>query len=192
MINKHFISTEKVNIMPFELIRSEPLFKGRAFSIRRDYLKTPDGRHTKLDIVEHGGSVVLLPIDSEGNILFVRQYRHSAGKDLLELPAGTRDGDEPHEECAAREIREETGMEAGKLQKVGEFFLAPGYSTEFMAVFLATDLRENPLDADEDEFLNVEKIPLKKAIEMAEQGSVPDAKSLAALLLARPYLEKLP
>jgi ADP-ribose pyrophosphatase len=81
-------------------------------------------------------------------------------------------------------------MEAGKLQKVGEFYLAPGYSTEFMAVFVATDLKDNPLDADEDEFLQIEKFPIKKAVEMAEHGEVPDAKSLAALLLARSHLEK--
>src|SRR5688572_20598107 len=174
--------------MPFELIRSEVLLKGRAFTIRRDTMKTPDGRETKFDIVDHGGSVVLVPIDNEGNILFVRQYRHAAGEDLLELPAGTRDGDEPFEECAAREIREETGMQAGKLQKVGEFYLAPGYSSEFMVVFLATGLKDDPLDADDDEFLQLEKIPLKKAIQMAEQGNIPDAKSLAALLLAKPYL----
>jgi len=176
--------------MPFEWIRSEILLQGRAFKIRRDYLKTPDGRETKLEIVDHGGSVVIIPIDDEDNLLFVRQYRHAAGGDLLELPAGTRDEDEPFEECAAREIREETGMEAGKLQKIGEFYLAPGYSTEFMAVFLATGLKENPLQADDDEFLQVEKIPLKKAFEMADRGEVPDAKSLAALLLARSHLEK--
>ena len=176
--------------MPFELIKSETLLQGRAFKIRRDYLKTPDGRETKLEIIEHGGSVVIIPVDDEKNLLFVRQYRHAAGGDLLELPAGTRDNDEPFEDCAAREIREETGMEAGKLQKVGEFYLAPGYSTEFMLVFLATDLKANPLQADDDEFLQVEQIPLKKAIEMAEHGEIPDAKSLAALLLARSYLEK--
>ncbi len=176
--------------MPFELIKSEPLLQGRAFKVRRDYLKTPDGRETKLEIVEHGGSVVILPIDEKNNLLFVRQYRHAVKGDLLELPAGTRNGDEPFEACAAREIREETGMEAGKLQKIGEFYLAPGYSTELMGVFLATQLKSNPLQADEDEFLQVEKIPLRKAIEMAERGDMPDAKSLAALFLARPYLEK--
>ncbi len=175
--------------MPFELIKSETLLQGRTFKVRRDTLKTPDGRETRLEILDHGGSVVILPIDEENNLLFVRQYRHATGGDLLELPAGTRDEDEPFEECAARETREETGM-AGKLQKVGEFYLAPGYSTEFMAVFLATDLKEDPLQADEDEFLQVERIPLKKALEMAEHGDVVDAKSLAALLLARPYLEK--
>ena len=91
--------------MPFELIRSEPLLQGRAFKIRRDYLRTPDGKETKLEIVEHGGSVVIIPVDEQGNMWFVRQYRHAAGMDLLELPAGTREGDEPYEECAAREIR---------------------------------------------------------------------------------------
>jgi ADP-ribose pyrophosphatase len=176
--------------MPFEWIRSEVLLQGRAFKVRRDYLKTPDGRETKLEIVDHGGSVVLLPIDTENNVLFVRQYRHAVGVDLLELPAGTRDEQEPYEECARREIREETGMAAGTLQKVGEFYLAPGYSTELMAVFLATGLNEDPLQADDDEFLQVEKIPLKTAIDMAERGEIPDAKSLAALLLARPHLEK--
>jgi ADP-ribose pyrophosphatase len=176
--------------MPFELIRSEPLLQGRAFKVRRDFLKTPDGRETRLEIIEHGGSVVIIPLDQNGNMLFVRQYRHATGGDLLELPAGTRDGDEPFEVCARREVREETGMEAGKLQKVGEFYLAPGYSTELMAVFLATGLKANPLHPDEDEFLQVEKIPLRKAVKMAENGGVPDAKSLAALLLARSYLEE--
>ena len=176
--------------MPFELIRSEILLQGRAFKIRRDYLKTPDGKETKFEIVEHGGSVVVIPIDEEGNMWFVRQYRHAAGKDLLELPAGTRDGDEPYEECAAREIREETGMEAGTLIEVGSFYLAPGYSTEYMGVFLATDLKHNPLDPDADEFLSVEKFPVKQALALVASGDVPDAKSLAALLLARPHLEK--
>lgn len=174
--------------MPFEFIRSEILLEGRAFKIRRDTLKTPDGRETRLEIIEHGGSVVIVPVDHNGNILFVRQYRHATGGDLLELPAGTRDGEEPFEECAAREIREETGMEAGQLLKVGEFYLAPGYSSEFMAVFLATELKHNPLKADDDEFLQVEKIPVSNAVEMFERGEILDAKSLAAWLLAKPHI----
>lgn len=176
--------------MPFELLKSEPVFQGRAFKIRRDFLKTPDGRETKYEIVEHGGSVIIIPVDVYGNLLFVRQYRHAAGMDLLELPAGTREGDEPHEVCAAREIREETGMAAGKLERIGDFYLAPGYSTEFMAVFLATELTYSPLKPDADEFLQVEKIPIQRAIETAEKGEMPDAKTLAALFLARTYLKK--
>ncbi|HMD81281.1 MAG TPA: NUDIX hydrolase [Anaerolineales bacterium] len=176
--------------MPFELLKSETILQGRAFKIRRDTLRTSGGLETKLEIIEHGGSVVIVPIDDEGNVHFVRQYRHATGRDMLELPAGTRDDDEPYEECAAREVREEIGMAAGKLEKVGEFFLAPGYSTEFMVVFLATELKHNPLDADEDEFLTVEKIPLRKAMEMTQSGKILDAKSLAAFLLAKSHLEK--
>jgi ADP-ribose pyrophosphatase len=175
--------------MPFELIKSESLLKGRAFAIRRDWMKTPDGRETKFDIIEHGGSVVLVPLDSDGNLLFVRQYRHAAGTDLLEFPAGTLESGENPAVCAAREIREETGFAAGKLEKIGEFYLAPGYSTEFMIVFLAQDLTYDPLEADADEFLSLEKIPLAEAVQMAERGEMPDAKSLAALLLARRYLK---
>lgn len=176
--------------MPFEFLKSEILLQGRTFKIRRDFLKTPGGNETTLEIVEHGGSVVIIPVDAEGNMWFVRQYRHATGTELLELPAGTRDGNEPYEECAAREIREETGMEAGTLTHLGSFYLAPGYSTEFMGVFLATDLKHNPLDPDADEFLSVEKISVKQAFTMAEHGEVQDSKSLAALLLARPKLEK--
>ncbi|GAB4505213.1 MAG: NUDIX hydrolase [Anaerolineales bacterium] len=177
--------------MPFALLRSEVLMKGRAFTIRRDYLRTPDERETKFDIIEHVGSVVILPLDENGHLLFVRQYRHAAGGDLLELPAGTLDDEqEAPEACAAREIREETGFAAGKLTKLGEFYLAPGYSTEFMHVFLATDLRYDPLEADADEFLSVEVVPVAEAIQRAERGEVPDAKSLAALFLARPYLDE--
>lgn len=175
--------------MPFELIKSESLLKGRAFAIRRDWLKTPDGRKTKYDIIEHGGSVILVPVDADGNLLFVRQYRHAAGQDLLELPAGTLEAGEDPAVCAAREIREETGFAAGKLEKIGEFYLAPGYSTEFMIVYLARDLAYDPLEADADEFLTLEKIPVQQALEMAERGEILDAKSLAALLLARQYLK---
>jgi ADP-ribose pyrophosphatase len=174
--------------MPFELLASEVLFKGRAFVIRRDLLKTPDGRQTKFDIIEHGGSVVLVPIDSDGNLVLVRQYRHATGQELLELPAGTLEGNEAPEVCAARELREETGLAAGSLRQIGSFFLAPGYSTEFMVVYLARDLEHAPLEADPDEFLQVETVPLKDVLDRAERGLISDAKSLAALFLARAYL----
>ena len=179
----------KEKTMPFEFLRSETLLKGRAFAIRRDTLPAPDGRETKFDIIEHGGSVIIVPIDKDGNLLFVRQYRHAAGMDLLELPAGTLEEGEDPAVCAAREIREETGFASDKIEKIGDFYLAPGYSTEFMHVYLAQDLRHDPLEADADEFLSVEKIPFAEAIQMAERGEMPDAKSLAALLLARSHLK---
>lgn len=174
-----------------KLIKSEIMYPGRAFTIRRDHLLLPDGRTTKYDIVEHVGSVVLIPVDADGNVLFVDQYRHAAGLHLLELPAGTLDEGEAPEACAHREMREETGMAAGKLEYLGGFYLAPGYSTEYMHVYLGTELYHDPLEADADEFLKVEAIPIVKAMEMAEKGDLPDAKSLAAFLLARSALDKM-
>lgn len=176
---------------PYELLKSEIIYPGRAFTIRRDHLRMPDGHETKFDIVEHGGSVVILPVDDQGNLLFVRQYRHAAGLDLLELPAGTLDDGEDPETCAQREIREETGMAARKMKDLGGFYLAPGYSTEYMYVFLATDLNSAPLEADTDEFLTLERIPISEALEMATSGKLSDAKSLAAFCLAASYLERL-
>lgn len=169
----------------FDLISSEQIYQGKAFNVHRDTVKLPNGRETRLDIVVHVGSVVMIPLDGDGNILFVRQYRHPTGLDLLELPAGTLAASEPPETCAAREMREETGMAASHLEQLGAFYLAPGYSTEYMFAFLATDLTPNPLPPDSDEFLRVQKIPVRRAMEMAERGELPDAKSLAALLLAR-------
>jgi ADP-ribose pyrophosphatase len=141
-----------------------------------------------LDIIEHVGAVTILPVDANGRILFVRQYRHAAGKELLELPAGTLEVGELPENCALREIREETGFAAGKLTKLGEFFLAPGYSTEYMVVYLASELHYDPLPGDQDEFITLLPIPVDQAYELALNGELQDGKSLAALLLARPHI----
>ena len=127
----------------------------------------------------------MVPRDGEGNVWFVQQYRHAAGRVLLELPAGTLNAGEAPEVCAAREVREEIGMAAGTLQYLGGFFNAPGYSTEFLHIFLATDLKPDPSPHDDDEFLNTVKIPLGEAIAMAGDGRIIDAKSIAALLMAR-------
>jgi len=174
--------------MKFELLKSETTYQGRAFSVRRDHLLTPGGQTVKYDIVQHTGSIALIPVDADGQIHFVRQYRPAAQVDLLELPAGTLEPGEPPADAAAREIREETGMAAKNLKEIGSFYLAPGYSTELMHVFLATDLVHDPLAPDDDEFLKVEKIPVAEALRMAESGQIQDAKSLAALMLAKPYL----
>lgn len=174
--------------MTFETIHSEVLYRGRAFNVRREEVRMPDGHVAQLDIVDHVGAVTILPIDEAGRIWFVRQYRHAAGVILLELPAGTLEAGESPDECARREIREEIGMSAGELHKVGEFFLAPGYSSEYMHVYLATGLHADPLPGDADEFLSVDRIPVEQVYDMVQTGGVRDAKSLAALFLARPLL----
>ena len=174
--------------MQFKLLNSRIVYPGHAFKIRVDTLQLPDGHEAHYDIVEHVGSVIIIPVDENGNLLFVRQYRHAAGLDLLELPAGTLDENETPEVCAQREIREETGMAAGKMKYLGGFYLAPGYSTEYMTVYLATDLYHAPLKADADEFLSVESITLVEAMRLCENGEILDAKTLAAFSLARPSL----
>jgi len=176
--------------MEFKLIKKETKFEGRAFSVARHHLETTDGRQIYYDIVQHPGAVTLVPVDEDGRIWFVRQYRYGAGKDLLELPAGTLEHGEDPLVCAAREVREEIGMAARELARLGTFFLAPGYSTEFMHVFLATGLYEDPLTGDEDEFLKVEAIPAAEAYRMAESGEIQDGKSLAALFMAVPQFKK--
>ena len=174
--------------MKFELLNSETTYRGRAFSVRRDDLLTPDGKTVKYDIIEHVGSVIIIPVDANGQMYFVRQYRHAAQIDLLELPAGTLEPGEAPSLAAAREVREETGMAAADLREIGSFYLAPGYSTELMHVFLARELTHSPLAPDADEYLSLETMPASTALHLAESGQMQDAKTLAALLLAKPYL----
>ena len=172
----------------FELLGSELIYSGRIFTIRRDEVRLPDGKTARLDILKHPGAATMVPVDGEGRVWFVQQYRHAAGKVLLELPAGTLNAGEAPEVCAAREVREEIGMAAGKLQYLGGFYNAPGYSTEYLHIYLATDLYPDPAPHDEDEFLAIEKIPFADALSMAGDGRIQDAKSIAALLMAQKHV----
>lgn len=175
--------------MAFEVTQSKTVFKGRVFDVKQESVRLPEGNLVQLDIVEHAASVSLLPLDEDGQFWFVRQYRHPAGQEIIELPAGVVDEGEEAQAAALREIREEIGMAAKNLELLGSFYLAPGYSTEYMYVYLATGLTPAPLEQDEDEVISVVKIPLQEAFRMAVQGKFHDAKTLATLFLARPYLE---
>lgn len=177
--------------MSYEIIDSKPIYHGKVFDVRVDRVKLPGNREMNFDIVSHTGAVTILPIDEEDNILFIRQYRHAAGEEILELPAGVIDNHEPQEKCAIRELREETGMTAKNIIHLGEFYLAPGYSTEYMYIYLAHGLSPAPLPQDEDEQIEVERIPVEKAYRMASHGEIRDAKTLAALLLAHSHFEHL-
>jgi ADP-ribose pyrophosphatase len=174
----------------YTTIKSETAYHGRAFDVHRDQVGLPGGNQAQFDIVIHTGAVTILPIDDQGNIWFVRQYRYAAGRELLELPAGTLEKDEEPEICAQREIREEIGMAARQLKKVGGFYQAPGYSTEYSYVFFASDLHSSPLQADVDEFISVVRIPAQEAYKMAEEGQIFDCKSLATLFMARPLIHQ--
>ncbi len=176
--------------MTFEWLNEEEIYRGRAFAVKKVKVRLPDGRETHYDYVKHSGAVTIVPVDDQNRIWFVTQYRMGVKGTLLELPAGTLEVDEEPGVCAAREIREEIGMAARKVVKLGEFFLAPGYSSEFMHVYLMTDLYPAPLKQDDDEFLQTVAIPVDKVWEMIHTNQIRDGKTLACLLLAMPNLKK--
>lgn len=176
--------------MSHQILSREIVYKTHAFDIESLHVRLPDGRERDYDLVSHNDSVALIPLDDEGNIWFVTQFRLGSEREMLELPAGVMHDNEQPELCAAREVREEIGMAAGRLTYLGSAYLAPGYSSENNHIFLAENLSESPLEMDDDEFLHIKKIPVVTTYEMAESGEIQDSKSLAALLLARQHILK--
>ncbi len=174
--------TQQHDPLTEETISSQHLFSGRVLGLRVDTVQLPNGITSKREIVEHGPAVVLAPIDAEGRVLLVRQYRKAIGASLLELPAGGMEPGESPEESAMRELQEETGYSAGVLEALGGFYAAPGYTEEYLHLFLAKDLRHNPLAPDVDELLQLVPTSLPEAVRLIESGEIRDAKSVAGLL----------
>ena len=166
-----------------ETLSSRRLYEGAVVRLRVDRVRMPSGREAVREVVEHRGTVTIVAVNGEGQVLLVQQHRYPTGRSLLELPAGTLDRDEAPEACAARELEEETGFRAGRVQRLGGFFLAPGYSTEYIQAYLATDLEPGSAGGDEDEDIQVLSLPLAEILRMVETGELEDAKSLASLLL---------
>jgi ADP-ribose pyrophosphatase len=177
--------------MKHEIINRKTIFEGRIFDVEILETRLPDGKLTHYDIVSHPGAVALVPVDQDGNIWFVSQYRAAVGKSLIELPAGLLEYGEDPLNTAQREIREEIGQASNNLEKLGELFLSPGYSTELIHIYLASELSPERLEHDDDEFIDIVAVPIEKAYEMARNGEIVDGKTLAALLLAQPHLERL-
>jgi ADP-ribose pyrophosphatase len=171
------------------LINTEVIKRGRILEFRIDTVEAADGHRSTRDIAGHPGGVCVVAIDAEDRVLFVRQWRHATGGALLEIPAGTLDRHddgsvEDHAGAAARELEEETGSVAGTWRYLGAFYTAPGFTSELMHLYLATDLRAadaGGLGPDEDERLELRPIPFVEAVAMAERGEIRDAKSLIGL-----------
>lgn len=171
------------------LIERRPIYKGRIVDLSLDRIRLPNGRVCDLEMIRHPGAAAVVPVDDEGRVLLVRQYRHASGGWLLEVPAGKLDGGEPPEDCAARELEEETGFRPGRLVPMGWIWTTPGFTDERIWLFLALDLSKTRQNLQADELLTVERLPLAEAVRRAGLGEIHDGKSICALLRAPLFLE---
>ncbi len=164
-------------------LSKETIYEGKLIKVYKETVRLADGNVRPREIVEHPGAVALVVIDHEDKIILVRQYRRAADGVLLEIPAGTREPNEDAEACARREIQEETGYAAGKVERLAGFFSAPGFCTEFLDCYLMTDLKESRLQAEDDENIEVEHFTAQEALGAIERGEIRDAKSICGVLL---------
>jgi len=169
---------------PERTVRSERIYEGKIINLRVDTVELPSGKKTKREIVEHAGCTAIVAIDSESNVLLVRQYRKPVERMLLEIPAGGIEPGENPVEGARRELEEETGFSAETWEELSRFYTSPGFTTEYMYLYLATELKPLKRAADDDENIELVRVPLQKAPELIASGEVCDAKSIAGLLMA--------
>ena len=165
-------------------ISSTRLFQGRTINLRLDVVELPNGRQAQREIVEHPGAVAIVPIFEDGNVLLVNQFRAPVSRITLEIPAGKLEPGESPDICASRELEEETGYRAGRLEHKATFFTTPGFSDEVMYLYVATELRPSASRPDFDEFLEIKKIPLNELLQMAKNGEIFDAKTLVGIYLS--------
>ena len=163
-------------------LESRRIYEGRVISLRIDKVLLPSGRQTKREVVEHGDCVAIIALDPDGDVVLVKQFRQAAGKALLEIPAGNVDRGESPEQAAIRELGEETSLEAGKLKRLLGFYTSPGYSSEYLHLCLATDLKHGTLSPMEDESIEVVRVPLSDIPRLIASGEICDGKSIAGLL----------
>jgi len=168
-----------------KVIDSQSIYRGRIFEVTVDTVTEGEQTYAR-EVVHHPGSAVIVPVFDDGTIALVRQYRHPAVRYLLEAPAGTLRRGEAPEEGAKRELEEELGVVSGRLEKLSEFFVSPGFCGEKMWVYLATELTETRQQLDEDEILAVVRIPFSQALSMITTGEIEDAKTIIGVMLAAP------
>ena len=170
-----------------QLLESVEIFRGRIFDVTTDTVREGDKTY-KREVVHHPGSAVIVPVFEDGSVALVRQYRHPAVRYLLEVPAGTLNRGERPEEGAARELEEELGFVAGNLQKLSEFFVSPGFCEEKMWIYLATQMTPTKQQLEDDEIVEVVRLPFAQALEMITAGEIEDAKTIIGLMLAAPRI----
>lgn len=170
-----------------QILASKEVFQGRVFTVTVDTIREGDQTYER-DVVHHPGSAVIVPVFDDGTVALVRQYRHPAVRYLLEAPAGTLDKGESPEAGAARELEEELGLVSARMVKLSEFFVSPGFCEEKMWVYLATDLTETAQRLEDDELIEVVRLPFSQALEMISGGEIEDAKTIIGLMLVAPRI----
>ena len=167
-----------------EKIGSENIFDGNLLHVKRDTVKLPNGGEATREWIKHPGASAVIPLTDDGQVILVKQYRYPIGCITLEIPAGKLDApDEDPLLCAERELSEETGYEAEKITKLTTVATTVGFSNEYIHLYAATGLTAGKQHTDEDEFINVVKMPLAKAVELVLNGEIYDAKSVTAILM---------
>jgi ADP-ribose pyrophosphatase len=166
-----------------EVLSSEEVYAGRLVRVARDTVREGDKTYVR-EVVGHPGGAAVVPVFADGSVAFVSQYRHPTRRYVIELPAGKLDPGERPAETAARELEEELGLVPGRLEQLSEFYTTPGFCAERLWVFLATDLRETALRREEDEIIEVVRVPIARALAMVASGEIDDAKTIIGLLLA--------
>lgn len=164
------------------LLSTETVYTGRLFDVSLDTIEMDGGVIAKRETIRHPGAVCMVPVDPDGNLLLVTQYRHAAGRRLLELPAGTLEPGEEPISAVSRELQEEVDRLPGKIEPLGGVYVAPGYTTEYIHLFVCSDLRESSLDADDDEDIEIEVRTPAQALAAIEAGEICDAKSVIGIL----------
>ncbi|MCL2068864.1 MAG: NUDIX hydrolase [Oscillospiraceae bacterium] len=167
-----------------QTLSRKDIFKGRVFDVHVDDVLLQNSRRSTREVVEHNGGVAILAVDDADNIIMVRQFRYGVGESLLELPAGKLERGEDPAECGLRELREETGMEAGEYSLLARMYPTPAYCSECIYIYLARKLKPAPggQNLDENEILEAVYIPLEKALAMCLSGEITDAKTLIGIL----------
>ena len=169
---------------------SELVYKGRAISVRVDTVEMPSGRRTTRETVEHSDCVAIIAIDHDNNVLLVNQFRKAVEKELLEIPAGGIDPGEDPVTAVSREMQEETGYLPRQIERLGGFYIGPGYCSEYLYLYLATDLVSSQLFAEDTEGITLVRVPLEQIPELIASGRICDAKSIAGLYTFLEYRKR--
>ena len=169
-------------------LSSQLIYDGRVIKLRVDTVRMPGGRETRREIVEHRDCVAIIAIDADDNMLLVEQFRKPVEKELLEIPAGGIDPGEDPATTVRREMQEETGYLPRKVERLGGFYSAPGFSTEYLYLYLATDLAPSQLYAEDTESIKLVRVPISQIPALIASGKICDAKSIAGLLIYSPLL----